>query len=94
MPKPKYKYVLLHKPTGKFASRTCGRWPEYRNQLITEHLTDDINDCRVFTNKSTAHNSAIFKHNTDPSKSHFEAIPCKLVPVTQSMMEMDSYETS
>ena len=94
MPKPKYKYVLLHKPTGKFATRSSKHWPRHRNELITEHLTSDINDCRVFTNKSSAHNAAIFKHDTDPSKSQFEAIPCKLVPVTQSMMEMNSYETS
>ncbi len=69
------KYVLRHKPTGMYASRTSDRWCSLRGQSVDAYLTSHINDCRVFTNKSSASNAEIFRQN----KEEFERVPVTLV---------------
>ena len=68
------KYVLRHKPTGMYASRTSGKWTSSR-KIDPLYLTPHINDCRVFTNKSSASNTAIFQQN----KEEFERVPVTLM---------------
>lgn len=82
MPKPKHKMVLFHKPTQTYAARNCGKFtnPERysytrRNiKPIEEFLTDNLQDCRIFNNKSSAANTFIYQENKDD----FEILPVKL----------------
>lgn len=88
--KPKHKIVLFHKPTGKYASRDCKNYHagsyRYNPSNIEDFLTADLQDCRVFTNKSAAGNAHIFQTN----KEDFERVEVVLVH-RSSLRNEDEY---
>lgn len=79
------KYVLRHKPTGLYAGRNSGKisYRAAESNQLDNFLTPHINDARVFTNKSTAGNSAIFQYSKLAGFDVFEKVPVTLVIMNQ-----------
>ena len=79
MSKPKHKTIIVHKDTGKFVGRNAAQYTSYFDQRFPNryfhYLIDDMQDCRVLTNKSAAANCFLYQKHKD----EFDLVPVKLV---------------
>lgn len=86
--KPKFRYVLRHKPTGRFLNaKSKKRWgPKTVDAITTEHL----DEARVFPTLSGAHNCDYIAKDVDISvfwkdrvhtgdRFEYEAVPVTMI---------------